>query len=103
MMRKIYMLLLVLGFAVAVSTVLLIPRSGDALPLFARKYEMQCSQCHLAFPRLNAFGMQFRQNGYRLAGEKGKSPWESKELPLSLIGNAGVQHLRVEQGDSTRT
>jgi len=103
MMRKIYVLLLVLGLAVALPTVLLIPRSGDALPLFARKYEMQCTQCHLAFPRLNAFGMQFRQNGYRLEGEKGKSPWESKEFPLSLVGNAGVQSLRVEQGDSTGT
>jgi hypothetical protein len=76
-------------------------RPGLALPLFARKYQMQCTQCHMAFPRLNAFGIQFRQNGYRLGDEKGDSPWESKEFPLSLVGNVGIQSLRFEEGDST--
>src|SRR5262249_39133683 len=74
-------------------------RPGGALPLFARKYEMQCTQCHLAFPRLNAFGMQFRQNGYRLTGEKGDSPWDAKELPLSRIGSVGIQNLRDREPD----
>lgn len=79
----------------------LAPPSGLALPLFARKYSMPCTQCHLAFPRLNAFGMQFRQNGYRMQDEKGDSPWEAKEFPLSLIGNVGIQALRTEEADTT--
>jgi len=98
-MRLIRFLLFVLPLVAALP--LFAPQPGHALPLFARKYEMQCSQCHLAFPRLNAFGMRFRQNGYRLEGEKGQSPWESKEFPLSLVGNVGIQHLRTAEADTT--
>ncbi|MBI1797982.1 MAG: hypothetical protein HYR74_13155 [Candidatus Eisenbacteria bacterium] len=91
--------LLFVAPVLAVLPLFMAPRTGEALPLFARKYEMQCTQCHYAFPRLNPFGMQFRQNGYRMVGEKGSSPWESKEFPLSLVGNVGIQSLRTEQGD----
>jgi hypothetical protein len=100
MMRLVRFVLFTLP-VVALLPLIMTPDSGRALPLFARKYEMQCTQCHLAFPRLNAFGMQFRQNGYRLGDEKGSSPWESKEFPLSLVGNVGIQNLRFEEGDST--
>ncbi len=75
----------------------LMPRGAESLPLFARKYNMPCTSCHVAFPRLNAFGMQFRQNGYRMPGTKGESPWDNKEFPLSLVGNVGVM------GTSTHT
>ena len=88
--------LLVVAPAVGLLQLCLMPGSGNALPLFARKYDFQCAQCHMAFPRLNAFGMRFRQNGYRLDGEKGKSPWEDKEFPLSLIGNVGIQYMHTD-------
>jgi len=26
------------------------------MPVFARQYEMSCNTCHVAYPRLNAFG-----------------------------------------------
>jgi hypothetical protein len=84
----------------ALLPLLFAPREGETLPLFARKYNMPCTSCHLAFPRLNAFGMQFRQNGYRMQGQKGDSPWEAKEFPLSLVGNVGIQYLRSEEADS---
>jgi len=100
-MMRLVRFLLVLVPAVALLQLYFTPRTGTALPLFARKYEFQCTQCHLAFPRLNAFGMRFRQNGYRLDGEKGKSPWEEKEFPLSLVGNVGIQYLRNEESDTT--
>src|SRR5215471_3355356 len=89
--------LLFLSPLVGFFAVFFAPRTGVALPLFARKYEMQCTQCHVAFPRLNAFGMQFRQNGYRIGDDKGTSPWETKEFPLSLVGNVGIQYLRNEE------
>jgi hypothetical protein len=62
---------------------------SHALPLFGRKYGMQCTSCHIAAPRLNAFGMHFKQNGYRMPGAPGESPWDStaKEFPLALVGN----------------
>jgi len=81
-MMRLVRSLLFLAPLVTVLPLLFAARPGLALPLFARKYSMQCTQCHMAFPRLNAFGMQFRQNGYRLGDEKGESPWESKEKSM---------------------
>ena len=50
----------------------------------------------MAFPRLNQFGMAFKQNGYRMPGEKGTSPWEKESFPISLIGNVGAHWLRTD-------
>ena len=38
---------------------LLIPAKTEAMPVFARKYNMSCNTCHAAYPKLNAFGEQF--------------------------------------------
>ncbi|NNN05756.1 MAG: hypothetical protein HKL90_07630 [Elusimicrobia bacterium] len=37
---------------------------AEALPSFARKYKMSCSQCHAGYPVLNAYGRQFKMNGF---------------------------------------
>jgi len=37
-----------------------------AAPMFARKYNISCTVCHAAFPKLNAFGKEFMANNYRL-------------------------------------
>jgi len=100
-MMRLVRFLVVLAPIVALLQMYFMPRTGDALPLFARKYSFQCTQCHMAFPRLNAFGMKFRQNGYRLDGEKGKPPWEEKEFPLSLVGNVGIQNLNYKDSDTS--
>lgn len=65
---------------------------AQSLPLFARKYKMPCTTCHIAFPRLNTFGRQFRQNGYRMAGEAGTSPWEDSNVPISFVANVGYDY-----------
>jgi hypothetical protein len=46
----------------------LLPRDASAIPVFARKYNFNCTMCHSAYPRLNDFGARFRVNGYRLPG-----------------------------------
>lgn len=81
------------GFA-ALAALVLFTSPSDALPLFARKYGMPCTSCHLAAPRLNMFGMHFKANGYRMQGMKGESPWDStgKEFPISLVGNVGYAY-----------
>src|SRR5215510_9997762 len=38
----------------------------SALPIFARRYETSCMTCHVMFPKLNAFGIAFRNNGFRI-------------------------------------
>jgi hypothetical protein len=45
---------------------LVLPSVSDAMPVFARKYNMSCAACHAAYPRLNQFGEYFRDNNMRL-------------------------------------
>ncbi len=40
--------------------------SAWSLPVFARRYETSCTTCHVMIPKLNAFGLAFRNNGYRI-------------------------------------
>ncbi len=39
--------------------------SANAVPAFARKYDVNCNTCHRAYPELNAAGRQFKELGYR--------------------------------------
>lgn len=45
---------------------LLVPEPADAIPAFARRYQTSCTTCHVVIPKLNAFGIAFRNNGYRI-------------------------------------
>ena len=40
--------------------------TGWTLPVFARRYETSCGTCHVVIPKLNPFGVAFRNNGYRI-------------------------------------
>lgn len=56
----------VLGILVAL-VIALLSNDAGAIPVFARKYQTACTTCHFAaFPQLNAFGMAFRDRGYRI-------------------------------------
>ncbi len=37
---------------------------AEAVPAYARKYGVSCSQCHSGFPTLNSYGREFKLNGY---------------------------------------
>jgi len=41
-------------------------QSAYGIPAFARKYNLRCSDCHEAWPKLNNFGQTFKDNGYQL-------------------------------------
>jgi hypothetical protein len=43
---------------------------ASAIPAFARKYGLPCSACHEAWPKLNTFGQNFRDNGYQLGNDR---------------------------------
>jgi hypothetical protein len=102
MIRRLRVALVVAPLLVA--TPFLVTRPAQTLPLFARQYSMPCTSCHIAFPRLNAFGMTFRQNGYRMPGDKGTSPWEQKMFPFSVVANVGASYSSVDAdtGGGTR-
>lgn len=50
---------------------------AHAIPAFARKYNLPCSACHEAWPKLNNFGQVFRDNGYQLGNGKDSPIWQN--------------------------
>ena len=52
--------------------VLYMPRRASAIPAFARRYQTSCTTCHVLPPKLNAFGVAFKNNGYRIPGDDEK-------------------------------
>lgn len=57
----------ILPVAVFLFLVLLVPSAPlSAIPVFAHQYDLTCTACHGAFPRLNDFDRQFQANNYRL-------------------------------------
>jgi hypothetical protein len=55
--------------------------TASAIPAFARKYRTSCQTCHTVFPKLNAFGVAFRLQGYRMPQETEDMV---KEKPVAL-------------------
>jgi len=51
----------------AVVANLLWASAAEAIPYFARKYDVSCATCHLLPPMLNDTGQAFVANGYRFA------------------------------------
>ena len=56
----------VLRFVVSCILLFAVAERAAALPIFARRYETSCTSCHVVPPKLNAFGIAFRNNGYRI-------------------------------------
>src|SRR5690242_12634490 len=56
--------LLAASAAIGLVTVFVTP--AQAIPAFTRKYETGCMTCHVAPPKLNAFGRAFKNRGYRM-------------------------------------
>lgn len=74
---------------------LLAASSADAIPAFARKYQLSCSTCHAPFPRLKPYGEEFAARGFRME-DPSKEPARAtydvgdpllklfRELPLAV-------------------
>ncbi|MGH8863994.1 MAG: hypothetical protein ACREVZ_05045 [Burkholderiales bacterium] len=58
--------------------------TAQAIPAWARQYEKDCSSCHTAWPQLNQKGREFKENGYRMADEVGKTV-EYDSFPVSAV------------------
>lgn len=78
---------------------LLPPVNSEAMPVFARKYDLSCAACHSAFPRLNAFGEQFVANNLKLPNWKEAATKDvgdpllalPESVPLAIRAQAFVQ------------
>lgn len=80
--------------------------SAQAIPVFARQYNMTCVACHAAFPRLNSFGKQFISDNYRLPGWKDTTADIGDDMlalpkfpPLALRAQAYVTGRQGEEID----
>ncbi len=64
---------------------LFVATEAQAIPAFARKYDVNCTACHTAPPILNTYGQRFLENGYQLPGtEDGGSTGKKKLGDLNL-------------------
>lgn len=81
-------------FAVIVSALtlnVLFPKDSEAIPSFARKYGVNCSMCHVAWPQLNKVGRDFKERGYKFDEEDKEAQVISdflrwgKTFPISAV------------------
>ena len=56
----------------------------EATPQFARKYQRDCSFCHLAPPVLNARGEDFVARGYRLPADLSPMASHERTVPVAV-------------------
>ena len=80
-----------LSAALALGTVLTAAQAF-ALPAFARKYGMSCTACHEAWPKLNAQGWNFRDQGYQWgAGKDSPIKLDPAYWPIAYRQTVGYQ------------
>ncbi len=64
-----------------------------AIPAFARKYDISCVMCHTAFPKLNDFGVNFRDNGYQMGGDSDLPTNQDKGyFPIAFRTTVGYEY-----------
>jgi hypothetical protein len=78
-LRVVVVLVLLFGALLSLSL------PAHAIPAFARKYSLPCSACHEAWPKLNDFGVAFRDRGYQLGNEKDSPIWQNPSYwPITM-------------------
>jgi hypothetical protein len=66
-------------------TLLAVCRPAWGIPAFARKYGLRCSSCHEGWPKLNNFGLAFKDNGYQLMNDRDSPIWQNPSyFPVSF-------------------
>jgi len=102
---------LTLGVTIIATFCVFIPVEAQALPVFARNYDVPCSSCHSAIPRRNEYGDAFAYNGYQWPGEGDEDTMQTggefvhmrgsglteglleKHLPLGLLISMSATYL----------
>ena len=70
--------------------------SLNAMPAFARKYQMSCKTCHSPFPKLKPYGEEFAGNGFVLKDKEApRYTADTGDAKLSLIRDIPIA-LRLE-------
>lgn len=58
------------AIAVALIITAVLAFDAEAIPAFARKYNMSCKVCHAPFPKVKPYGEDFAANGFQLPGKE---------------------------------
>ncbi len=64
----------------------LVPDIVEAIPAFARRYDLPCHFCHDGFPKLSVLGEQFKERGFRLENDKSDVSTWIRSVPVSVRG-----------------
>jgi hypothetical protein len=78
-------------------------KTSSALPVFARRYGVACSQCHTIAPRLNPFGLAFQANHYNWVGKMPPARKPAKKSVLSALPISGLATFSVEDNRTEGT
>ena len=91
-MKRLTQILLLISFGFTM--LMITPDNAEAIPAFARKYKISCNTCHVAVPKLKAYGEEFAGNGFALPdGEEPKRAYVDtgdetlllmRELPVAI-------------------
>ncbi len=97
-----------LGAIFLAATVLVLWSSpAQAIPAFARKYDLPCSVCHLpSFPKLNDFGNTFRDHGYQLGNDNDLPVYEALTKgywPVAFRTTVGYQSATLHHAGDGAT
>lgn len=84
-MKSNFAKLIVLTMALVFVGLLFFNSRSSAIPAFARKYGTSCTTCHVVPPKLNSFGVAFKNNGYRIPGDDEKFI-KQPDVPLGAPG-----------------
>lgn len=95
--KKIFLPALTLPLLAAIGGLWIVSvESAQAIPAFARKYDLTCTACHTAPPRLNTYGERFLENGYQLPGTEDGGVTKKRTLAdLSLDDVANFTGVRL--------
>ncbi|MBI3809828.1 MAG: hypothetical protein HY284_05140 [Nitrospirae bacterium] len=93
---KRFLSIFVMVLVIAGVVMMISPPPVTAIPLWSTEFKLSCVECHAGFPKLNEFGMAFKQRGYRLVGQKGELLWERPGLPLSGVILGRYQNRQVD-------
>ncbi|MGH9324282.1 MAG: hypothetical protein ACRD21_01575, partial [Vicinamibacteria bacterium] len=74
---------------------------AEAIPAFARRYELPCHFCHDGYPKLSVLGEQFKERGYRLDSDTTAARDWWRSVPVSFRGT--LRQAFVEEGDADTT
>ena len=101
-MKKCMSFCLIVLFVVAAS-IIVFPKDSEAIPAFARRVGQACTFCHFKFPKLNEFGITFKNNGYRMSGTPTGNVWELKTVPLAAVIKAQAESTGGENTTNETT